>query len=166
MEKSEIDYSLKNIPTPSKESYQLNLIDKIESLVRRMRWRAFYYLNQQKCENEIKQTFGFKSRKCLPPCSDLIPFEKDLLDMVTSLKFRHVKDSFQHELSEDICKIKSSPNVFAFADKTNNICKMLKDHHKKLLHNNVTKTCQKAPPKLEASINMEAKTYTKLKISD
>ena len=46
MEKSEIKYSLKNIPIPSKESYQLNLIDKIESLVKRMRWRAFYYLNQ------------------------------------------------------------------------------------------------------------------------
>ena len=34
MEKSEIKCSLKNIPIPSKESYQLNLIDKIESLVK------------------------------------------------------------------------------------------------------------------------------------
>ena len=46
-----------------------------------MRWRAFYILNQQKCDNNIKETFGFKSRKCLLPCSDLIPFEKDLSDM-------------------------------------------------------------------------------------
>ena len=41
MEKPEIKYSWKNVPIPSKESYQLNLIDKIESLVKRMRWRAF-----------------------------------------------------------------------------------------------------------------------------
>ena len=41
-----------------------------------MRRRAFYYLNQQKCDNEIKETFGFKSRKCPAPSSDLIPFEK------------------------------------------------------------------------------------------
>ena len=34
MEKSEIKYSLKNIPIPSKESYQLILIDKIESSVK------------------------------------------------------------------------------------------------------------------------------------
>ena len=61
-------------------------------------------------------------RKCPPPSSDLIPFEKDLLDMATSLKFRHVKDSSQRELSEDIRKIKISPNVFIFANKTNNIC--------------------------------------------
>ena len=87
--------------------------------------------------------------------------------MVTSLKFRHVKDSFQRELSEDIRKIKSSPNVFVFADKTNNIYEMSKDHHQKLLHDNVTKTYQKAPPKLEASINMEAKSIsTKLKIRE
>ena len=44
---------------------------------------------------------------------------------------------------------------------------MSKDHHKKLLHGNVTKTYQKTPPRLEASINMEAKSIsTKLKISD
>ena len=87
--------------------------------------------------------------------------------MVTSLKFTYEKDSFHRELSDDIRKIKSSPNVFVFADKTNNIYEMSKDHHQKLLHDNVTKTYQKAPPKLEASINMEAKSIsTKLKISD
>ena len=84
MEKSAIKYSLKNVPIPSKESYQLNLIDKIESLVKRMRWRAFYYLfKPTESHNDIKETFGFKSRTCPPPCSDLIPFEKDLSDMVT-----------------------------------------------------------------------------------
>ena len=167
MEKSEIRYSLKNIPIPSKESYQLNLIDKIKSLVKRMIWRTFYYLNQQKFDNEIKETFGFKSKKCPSPCSDLVPFEKDLSEMVTSLKFRHVKHLFQRELSKDIRKIKSSPYLFVFADKRNNIYEMSKDHHKKLLHDNVTQTYQKAPPKLEASTNMEAKSIsTKLKISD
>ena len=41
MEKSEIKYLWKKIPKPSKESYQSNLTDKIESLVKRMRRRAF-----------------------------------------------------------------------------------------------------------------------------
>ena len=160
-------YSLKNIPIPSKKSYQLNLIDKIESSVKRMRWRAFYYLNQQKCDNNIKETFRFKSRKCPPFCSNLITFEKDLSHMVTSLKFSHVKDSFQRELNEDICKIKSSLNAFVFTEKTNNIYEMSKGLHQKLLHDNVTKTYQNAPPKLEASINLEPKSIsTKLKISN
>ena len=44
---------------------------------------------------------------------------------------------------------------------------MSKDHHQKLLHDNVTKTYQMAPLKLEASINLEAKSRSfKLKISD
>ena len=55
MEKSKIKYSLKNIPIPTKKSYQLNLIEKIESLVKCMRWRSWYYLNQQECDNDINQ---------------------------------------------------------------------------------------------------------------
>ena len=62
-----------------------------------MRKRAFYYLNQEQCDNNIKETFNFKSGKCPRPCSDLVPFEKDLPVMVTSL--RHVKDSFQRKLN-------------------------------------------------------------------
>ena len=93
MENSEIKYTLRNIPIPSQKSYQLNLIGKIKSLVKHMRWRTFHYFNQQKCDNNIKETFGFKLRKCPPPCSNLIPLEKDLSDMVT-LKFRDVKIHF------------------------------------------------------------------------
>ena len=42
----------------------------------------------------ISRKLGFKSKECPPPCCELIPFKKDLSDMVTSLKFRDVKDSF------------------------------------------------------------------------
>ena len=69
--------------------------------------------------------------------------------MVTSFTFRDVKTSFQRELNADIRKIRSSPNVFVFADKTNNNYEMSKDHQQKHLRDNVTKTYQKAPPKLE-----------------
>ena len=68
--------------------------------------------------------------------------------------------SFQLGLSEDIRMIKSSRNVFDFAKKTNNIYLILITY-------NVNKTYQKAPPRLEASINLEAKSlFTKLEISD
>ena len=121
-------------------------------------WRVFYYLNQRKCDNNIKEAFGFISRKCPPPCSNLISFKKVLSDMVKSLKFRDVKDSFQRELNEGIRKIRSSPTVYVFAGKTNNIYEMSKDHRQNLLHDNITKTYQKVPPKLEVSINLEAKS--------
>ena len=39
---------------------------------------------------------------------------------------------------------------------------MLERQHKKLLHDNVTKTYNKAPPKLETSANLEAKDIPEL----
>ena len=48
-------------------------------------------------------------------------FEKDLLDNMKLIKFWIVKDSFQRKLNEDILNIKSSPDVYAFADKTTNV---------------------------------------------
>ena len=35
-------------------------MDKIDSLVKRMSWRAFYYLSQQKFNDNIIKIFGFK----------------------------------------------------------------------------------------------------------
>ena len=49
-----------------------------------------------------------------------------------------------------------------FADKTSNIYEMPKQQHKKLLHDNVTKTYNKVPPKLETLVNLEAKDITQL----
>ena len=45
MEKLSYDYSLKNIHTPNKVSYQVKLIEKVESVIKRMRWKAYFYLN-------------------------------------------------------------------------------------------------------------------------
>ena len=39
---------------------------------------------------------------------------------------------------------------------------MPEQQHKRLLHDNITKTYKKAPPKLEASINLEAKNMAEL----
>ena len=65
-------------------------------------------------------------------------------------------------LKEDILNMKQSLNVFVFAGKTSNIYEMPKQQHKKLLHGNVSKTFEKAPPKLETSINLEAKNIAEL----
>ena len=45
---------------------------------------------------------------------------------------------------------------------TSNIYEIPKQQHKKLLHDNVIKTYIKAPPKLETSINLEAKSIAEL----
>ena len=53
--------------------------------------------------------------------------------------------------------IKSSPNIYAFAEKTTNIYKLLPQDYKKLLHENITKSYKKSATHLEKSINLEAK---------
>ena len=62
MEKISFNYSLKNIPFPDKSSYTLKLMEKIESVVKRMQWKAYFYLNKETQEKQQKNTFGFKSR--------------------------------------------------------------------------------------------------------
>ena len=136
-------------------------MEKIESVVKQMRWRAHFFL-QEKHESDIRQEdFGFKSQNTPPQCEHMEAFEKAFLDIIPNIKFWSVKDTFQKKLKEDIPKIKQSPNVFAFAGKTSNTYEMPEQQHKKLLHD-VTKTHKKAPPKLETSINLEAKNIAKL----
>ena len=64
MDKFEMQYSSKNISIPSKEDYKIQLISKIELLLKRMRRRALAFLgNLQKDEAE---KYGFRSRNCPP----------------------------------------------------------------------------------------------------
>ena len=61
-------YSMKNIPVPSKKVYLKILIDKIELLIKRIRWKALFFGN----ETESTFNYGFKTRKCQPQHKDLI----------------------------------------------------------------------------------------------
>ena len=65
-------------------------------------------------------------------------------------------------MKEDISSINSSPDVFIFAVKTNNIHKTPPEQYKKLLKENVIKTCKKSTEHLEKSISLEAKNIANL----
>ena len=120
-----------------------------------MRWRAHFFLQEKHKSDIWREDFRFKSKITPPQCEHMEGFEKELLDIIPNIKFRSVKDAFQKKLKEDIPKIKQLPNVFVFANKTSNIYEMPEQQHKKLLHDNVTKTYKKAQPKLETSINLK-----------
>ena len=51
--------------------------------------------------------------------------------------------------------------MFIFPDKSNSIYEMKPQDHEKLIMENITGTYQKAPPKLEKAINMEAQNIAK-----
>ena len=65
-------------------------MEKIESVIKRMRWKTYFYLNKETEEKQQKYTFGFKSRHHTPQCNLLEEFEKDVFYIIKSIKFRKV----------------------------------------------------------------------------
>ena len=161
MQKINFNNLLKNIPVPSQSSHKLNIIDKIESVIKRMRWKAHFLINGDSTETK-KETDGFKSKQYPSQIKELDVFEKDLLQLVKAVKFRNRNDKFQNQQKDGINKIKSSFNIFKPADKITNMCELTHKEYKKLLRNNVTKTYRKAPPQLERAINLKAKKLHKI----
>ena len=155
MEKIQFNYSMKNIPLPSKHTYRLSMIDKAESLVGRMRWKVYHYLNEMDgCVN--RNNYGFKSSKSPPSHKALEAFEDDLFEMIRTIEFRDYINPFQKQMSSDIKQIMSSEAVFVPADKTTNMYKLSRESYDKLLHDNITAEYKKANDEAKKSIDCEA----------
>ena len=154
---------MKNIPTPSHQSYKPLLIDKIESIIKRIHWKTYFFTENKAAtlEEPRKQTYGFKSEHHPSQSKYLEAFEKDLFNIANSLKFRPVQNDFQQKMKEDIAQIKSSTDAFIFTDKTNNVYTSSPEEYKKLLFNNITKCYRTSTDHLEKAINIEAKHISK-----
>ena len=106
------NYSMKNIPIPSEKLYKITLLEKVELLVKRMRWKAPLFEN-----NNIRQSNPlhhiFKSRKAPPHHKDLIAFENDLVKLMQNVTLKCISNNFRDQMKADIESIKRS--------KTNNL---------------------------------------------
>ena len=87
IERFDINYSKKIIPLPSEKQCELQLISKVESVIKRMRWKAMqflgnltYFLDQNRTEK-----YGFKTKKCPPAIEELTEFESDLVSMIKNI---------------------------------------------------------------------------------
>ena len=149
-------YSLQNIPTPSKSWYVKSMMEKVESFLKRVRWKAHFFDNPR--EDTETENYGFKSNTTPPQNEHLNPFENDLYQMVRDIEFRKTDDPFQSTLNDDVSDIMSSNKLLVFADKTTNLYDMTKEDYIKLLNENVTKTYQKSVPSAKTEIDSEAKT--------
>ena len=147
-----------------KETYS-----KIESLIKRMRWKASFYERKDDYTStpDDNNSFGFKSRKCPPRIEDLESFETDMLKMIKQIEFKKEYSTFQHELRNDTIKIKNSTKAFIPADKTTNYYELDKKTHDRLLMNSITSTYGKADGNTINIINNEARIIaTDLNIQD
>ena len=164
MEKVNFSYSLKNIPTPNKRTYKLQLIEKIELFIKKLRWKAIFFISNSKETTDScasSSVYGLKSNKCPPQLKELIPFEDDLIDLVKNIKFCKVRNDFQKELHEDLKKVRSSKKKLTFADKTSNMYQLDKEEYRHLLQNTVTTRYKKFNKETERRISCEGIKYAK-----
>ena len=93
MEKKNFNYSLRNVPIPTQNSYMKSMIAKAESLLRRMRWKVYWYEQDQKKKGKDSKeeadycTYGFNTDKTPPKSIALTPFEDDMYNMLNNIKF-------------------------------------------------------------------------------
>ena len=150
---------MKNLLIPPKQRYLKSMMEKVESFITRLRWKA--HLFDKKGRPVSNMNFGFESNFTTPQHELLSPFESDLYDMIRSISFKPVRSNFQKRLADDINNIDSSENLLIFADKTTNIHEMTPWTVKNILTNNVTKTYRKAERSTQLNIDREAKTISK-----
>ena len=81
-------------------------------------------------EHLRKETYGFNSKHHPVQSKYLEAFEKDLFNIAKSLKFRRVRNNFQQKMKDDIAQIKSSNDVFIFAEKTKNLYRSSPEEYK------------------------------------
>ena len=161
---------MKNIPIPPKNTYLKKLIEKTENVIKRMKWKAFFFEKQNKDDqsnSNHNENFGFKSRKCPPQNEDLAPFENDLLNMIKHIQSKNTQDDFQDQLRKCINRINNSSKAFIPADKSTNYYELDKKQQDQLLKNNITATYKKANESTTHKINNEARNIaTDLNIHD
>ena len=74
------------------------LLEKVEGVLKHMRWRAFSFMNKDdsvssdidSSENEDYGFYGFKSKKTPPQIEEIAQFEKGILDVVENVEFQKV----------------------------------------------------------------------------
>ena len=59
-----MDYSDKNIPSPSRQDNKIHLLLKTKKFIKRIRWKALEFLG--KLESIVKEIYGFKLETVRP----------------------------------------------------------------------------------------------------
>ena len=115
--KVQFNYSMKNIPIPSKDEYVLQLIHSIEKFIKNLRWRIKC---SKKPPTEQKETYGFPSPKHPGAVQDLKLLEQRLLALARDIEFRSFSEEFQEKLKQDVREIREATELIVEADKTSN----------------------------------------------
>ena len=90
---------MKNIEIPDEKGYKLQLTQKVEDFIQKIRWKDIFFMkgsNQNKpTAHKTRFTFGLNSSKCPPQGKQLVSFEEGSIKLVKNLRFRKLDNKFQ-----------------------------------------------------------------------
>jgi len=139
----------------------MKLVDKIEAVIKRMRWKAIFFDNDSDEEDEQLDTFGLKTTNTPRQVPEMIEFERELIAIVSKLTFKRTTNEFQSKLKQDIRTINHSDKLYVPADKTTNMYRMKKDDYQKILTDSITAKNKIDTRNLKSSINIQGKEIVK-----
>jgi len=139
----------------------MKLVDKIEAVIKRMRWKAIFFDNDSDEEDEQLDTFGLKTTNTPRQVPEMIEFERELIGIVPKLTFKRTTNEFQSKLKQDIRTINHSDKLYVPADKTTNMYRMKKDDYQKILTDSITAKYKIDTCNLKSSINIQGKEIVK-----
>ena len=164
----DFEYSTKNILLASKNAYLQVPSAKTESLIQRMHWKAFFFLNKN-CNDTSKESYGFNLKRSPPHAAELNGFEDCMLEMIQRVQFKTntYSNDLQKKLNKDVKEIQEEHNIFVKADKTTNYYKTAPEDYMTLVNKNVTKTYKKTNPNVPDIITLEDKKIAeKIELAD
>ena len=158
MELYKLGYSKKNIPIPPQWEYMKNLLEKNNVLIKRMHWKAYFYLHNDSLYSTQKDKHYRLIARCssshIPELKDL---ENDLVSLMQRIKFKKTFNRFQQVWKNDIRNINSSNDIIVSVDKTRNMSKMSHAKYDKLISNSITQNYRKAEDNISYAIATECR---------
>ena len=139
MEAKNFGYLLKNISIPSKSKYTKYMVEKVESFVGRLRWKAYHFCK----ENREIDSNHFKN---FAHISNIVKKwgHECLWKRYVLYDQKYWVYHVLYHLNKDIESIQSSRNLLVFAYKSTNLLVLSCSNSQKLLHGNITQAYKKA----------------------
>ena len=84
----------------SEKTYLVQLMEKIEIVITRMRLKGIHFNNKNSRDNNKEENiewYGLKSPYSPRQVKELIPFENDLVELIRNIKFRKIRSTFQEK---------------------------------------------------------------------
>ena len=186
LEKFNVGYSTKVIGPYPRNLYIKDLIDRINDVIRRMRFKLIWYkreLEKQNKDKDIQQEdphesfndnqrehndfYGFRTIRHPAKQIEMKPFEDEVLEMVTNIQYKMATNKLQRDVINIRSTLRTSDKIVVESDKTGNHYSMNCDQYDKKLLECITAKYRKEDKGLVHAINLEARELARrLGISD